>query len=95
MELSLVRLQQIIKKCFEDIESQETTTKEKHEAAIIIKECSALRLEILGSGVLANELSKQKHALVNSNNSAAPNHNYNNTHSVDYYSTECNISILR
>ncbi len=66
MELSLVRLQQIIKRCFDDIENTETTVKQKQEAMIIIKDCSALRLEILGSGVLANELnnssSSSKHA---------------------------------
>lgn len=78
LELSLVRLQQIIKKCFQDIESNETSIKEKHEAAVIIKECSALRLEILGSGVLANQLAAGHTTNTNTAASSINNNNSNN-----------------
>jgi hypothetical protein len=47
LQVSLVRLQSIIKKCFEIVDNPNTTNKEKTEAMLHIRECTALRLEIL------------------------------------------------
>ncbi|MGH9978410.1 MAG: hypothetical protein ACRD8Z_21650 [Nitrososphaeraceae archaeon] len=60
MEHSLTRLKDIIKQAFTDMDTSETSIRDRHNAMQIVKDCSALRLEILGSGVLANQLARQE-----------------------------------
>jgi transcriptional regulator with XRE-family HTH domain len=60
MELSLVRLGNIIRTLYQDVDDPSTSKKDKHSAIELIKNCTALRLEILGAGVHANQMNQQE-----------------------------------
>ena len=52
LEQSLVRLQDLIREAWKDITDPQSTKKDKHSAIALVKECTELRLDIIGSGVL-------------------------------------------
>ena len=60
MQISLTRLSMLIKESWKDIDDPGSSKKDKHSAIQIVRDCTALRLEILGSGILANQLNSSK-----------------------------------
>lgn len=59
MENTLIGLQTLIKKSYQDLNNKSESVRDKHNAIAIIQSCYQQRLEILGSGVLASELNKE------------------------------------
>lgn len=57
MELSLVRLDNIMKKLHEDLDQESLSKRDRYNAMALINQCTQLKLEILGAGVYASELS--------------------------------------
>lgn len=60
MELSLVRLNNIIKELHKDLDNPNMSKRDRYNAMALINQCTQLKLEILGSGVLANQLNQQQ-----------------------------------
>jgi transposase-like protein len=56
LQHSIVRLQDLITEAWKDIADPQSSKKDKHSAIQLVKECTELKLEIIGGGVLANEL---------------------------------------
>ena len=64
MQLSLVRLKDLIREAWNDISNPNTSKRDKYNAIQIVKDCTALKLEILGSGVLLDEYNKSSNVNV-------------------------------
>ncbi len=58
MENTLVGLNQLIHKLYQDIDNKDRSIKDKHNAISLIKDCYAMRLETLGAGALASDINK-------------------------------------
>lgn len=62
MDNSLIRLRDLIREAWKDIADTTITKRDKYTAIQVVKECTALRLEILGSGIYTNQLNKAQEA---------------------------------
>jgi DNA-binding transcriptional regulator LsrR (DeoR family) len=79
MELSIVRLDNMLKQLHADLDDKTTSKRDRHNAMALINQCTQLKLDILGAGVLTNQLQSQSNNNNQQSNQEARDNNETNT----------------